>query len=150
MSENLKKFLIRSYPVDRDSLVHRSWQFIQIDDQDDNDNIQTFCNIFITFLNSNTFQLELSGKFPITPAISDICEIYKGYANVHRKTVTLMLDKDKVDVIDHLVEMLKETSHLGNTVDNAEWEQMSARTISSLKRLSRTIREYVSEVNKSL
>lgn len=146
MAENLKKYLINSYPVDRDSLVHRSWHFIQIDDQDDNDNIQTFCNIFITFINNNTFQLELSGKFPITHEISDICEIYKGYANIHRKTLILTLDRDKVDVIDHLVEMLKSTSHLGNTVDNEEWEQMSARTVSSLKRLSRTIREFSAEL----
>lgn len=142
MAENLKKFLIQSYPVDRESLVHRSWQFIQIDDQDDNDNIQTICNIFITFLNNNSFELELSGKIPISPDISDICEIYKGYANIHRKTIKLTLDRKKVDVIDHLIELLKQTSHLGNSVDNPEWEQMSARTISSLKRLSRTIREY--------
>ena len=142
MPKTLKTYLIHAYSTDKDSFIAKSSKFIQIDDQNDTDNIQTFCNLFITFLTPHQFELELTGKFPITPQISDICEIYQGYANIHRKRLTLKLDKHKTDVVDHLAELLKETSELGATADNREWEHMCARSISSLKRLSRTLRDY--------
>lgn len=142
MPKSLKTYLHNAYATEKDTAFPWSNKFIQIDDQNDNDNIQTFCNIFLTFLSPKSFELELNGKFPITPKIRDICEIYQGYANIHRKRITLRLDQDKCDVIDSLTEMLKETSLLGDSVDNREWEQMCARTISSLKRLSRTLRAF--------
>ena len=142
MSVNLKLYLLEHYKEEWESSFPSSQQFIQIDDQNSNDNFQTFCNIFITFKRGNSFELEINGKFPITPEIEDICDIYKGYANIHRKRLLLHLDTNKIAVIDDLANMLKTTVHMGESIDNPDWKQISARTVGSLKRVSRILREY--------
>ena len=142
MSVSLKKYLLEHYKEEWDNNPTTPQPFIQIDDQDSHDNFQTFCNIFITFKKNRSFELEITGKFPITPEIEDICEIYKGYANIHRKRAVLHLDTDKIAVINDLANILKSTSHLGDTIDNPDWSQISARTVGSLKRVARILKGY--------
>jgi|GEM_PF-795781 len=114
---------------------------IQIDDQDDSDHLEEFCNLFCTVLKRNLFMIELIGNFPITPDISDLAEIYSGSYDPVHKRLLIVLNTEQIDVLTDLADKIRKTSFV-NISENPEWLKVSARTISSLYRFVRIIKEY--------
>jgi hypothetical protein len=144
MSSRLRQFLSESYFGEKEFLTRtmRKDSFIQIDDQDDNDDLTEFCNIFVTVKNRGQFEIELLGKFPVTRDISDLAEIYGGLVDLELGRVVLNLDVNQVEAITDLAKRIRKTSRLGARVNNHNWQRISARTISSLYRFVRLIKEY--------
>ncbi|MBN1982319.1 MAG: hypothetical protein JW795_12365 [Chitinivibrionales bacterium] len=144
MTKNLWRYLCQSYVSRRNYFLHnlRSKQYIQIDDQDDSDNIGEFCNIFINFKNNNTFEIELLGKMPITQEIADLAEIYQGGADYNHRKINMVLKPEQIEAVAHLASLIRKTAPLGEVVGNAHWQLLSSRTISSLNRFVRIIKEY--------
>ena len=144
MSSGLWKYLCETYFSTRQIVNTRfnKKNFIQIDDQDDNDTISTFCNIFINYKNYNTFEIELIGNIPITKEMADLAEIYNGNADTYNRRIHFILKPQQIEVISHLTTLIKQTTALGDSVDNTHWFIISARTISSLNRFIRVVKEY--------
>ncbi len=124
--------------------------FLQVDDQTDYDNLAEFCNIFINFKNKNFFEVELIGTIPITQEIADLAEIYNGNVDTTTTKITLTINPKQIDAIVDLASLIKKTSTMGSLIGNPSWQNVSARTISSLHRFSRVIKEYVTMRQKQL
>ena len=147
MSRKLRNFLVYTYTLRDDyrpSKIRKEYP-IQIDDQDPNDNIAQFCNVFVTVGDRNTFILELCGNFPVMRKLIDLAEIYEGGFIAEKKKVIFHLNFDRIEVIRDICEILKDSATMGESVENPEWIHMSARTVSTLNRFSRTIKEYLNE-----
>jgi hypothetical protein len=145
MSSRLRTYLFDAYEGRRStSHPHKiDPKFpLQVDDQDDNDKLNEFCNIFCMVSNNNTFSIELVGTFPITQSIIDLAEIYSGTVNRSQGRLTLILNTHKVDALMDLADRIRKTSFMGESVNNPNWLSMSARTISSLYRFVRIIKEF--------
>jgi len=147
VSQNLREFLTDTYAVGNvNPLTVLGSDFpIQIDDQDDRDNIALFCTIFVTIEKQDQIKLELSGRIPITKAIADLAEIYHGSTDSRWGRIVLRFNPEQINLVLTLASKIRETTPLGATVGNPEWQRMSARTISSLRRFVRAIKEYRSE-----
>jgi hypothetical protein len=115
---------------------------IQIDDQDDDDSIADFCNIFCIIRSGNALTLEFYGRFPITREMADLVEIYGGRIDSRAGKIALPLTIDQIEVLRDLSEKIRKTSFMGDMANNPSWLSMSARTISSLYRFIRIIKEY--------
>ena len=146
MAHDLKQHLLEAYSTNDYSYLKGSKKhnFIQIDDQNDNDNIEEFCNIFITFKGRKSFELELIGKIPITQDIADLAEIYHGKIDLLSNSICLTLNPKQIEAVSDLISLIRKTSSLGLLVDNPNWQHILPRTASSLNRFMRTIKEYVS------
>jgi hypothetical protein len=144
MSSRLRQFLIESYFNDKEFLTRtvKKDVFIQIDDQDDNDDLTEFCNIFVTVKNRGRFEIELLGRVPVTQDIWDLAEIYGGFVDLDEGRIVLQLDVNQIEVLMDLARKIRQTSRLGGKIRNPNWQRISARTISSLYRFVRTIKEY--------
>jgi hypothetical protein len=145
MSSILRQFIIDAYESRHSSSLSRKHTpnfAIQIDDQDDNDRLDQFCNIFLTTKGKDRFQIELIGNFPISKELHDLAEIYNGYTDKHQGKLVITLNLEQIDALVDFTYKLRKTSFLGTTVNNPNWLQMSARTISSLYRFMRIINEY--------
>ena len=146
MSSGLRNYLFNAYKNPRNFFYpkkHLRSSAIQIDDQDDGDSITDFCNIFCTVGSKNKFSLELKGRFPITQEMADLVEIYSGYADPSAGKLVVRLNLDQVEVLRDISDKLRKTSFLGDLVNNPSWLAISARTISSLYRFMRIIKEYL-------
>jgi hypothetical protein len=145
MSARLRQYLLDAYENRR--AVHLPRKIprdmpVQIDDQDDSDNLDEFCNIFCTIGSGGKFRIELAGNFPITREMVDLSEIYDGSYDPVNQSIRLQLNYDKVDVLMDLAEKIRKTAFMGDTINNSNWLRISARTISSLYRFVRIIKEY--------
>lgn len=144
MSANLKQYLLDAYVGHTDILLAqvRSNYPIQIDDQDDDDSLEEFCNVFVTVGKRRQMELEISGRVPITREIADLAEIYNGFSSVSEQRVVLRIRPNQIDAIAHLADKIRATAYMGDTVGNPNWDRISARTISSLTRFVRVIKQY--------
>jgi hypothetical protein len=144
MSSRLRQFLIEAYFGEKEFLTRKVKKdvFIQIDDQDDNDDLTEFCNIFVTVKNRGKFEIELLGRIPITREIIDLAEIYNGFVDMNAERIVLNIDANQIEVVMDLAKKIRKTSRLGSKIRNPNWNRISARTISSLYRFVRLIREY--------
>jgi len=146
MSSQFKQYILDCYEplrgksARRDSLRNMP---IQIDDQDDNDSFTNFCNIFCTVESSKSIRLELSGNIPITRAMADLAEIYKGFADTHRGKLSISITLDQAAVIGDLAQQIRKTALMGSLVNNPHWYRISARTASSLMRFCRVVEEFL-------
>jgi len=116
---------------------------VQIDDQDDNDSFTNFCNIFCTVESQKSIRLELSGNIPITKAMVDLAEIYKGYADTSHGKLSISITLDQAAVIGDLAQQIRKTALMGSLVNNPQWYRVSARTASSLMRFCRVVEEFL-------
>jgi hypothetical protein len=91
---------------------------------------------------NENFRIELSGNFPITKEISDLAEIYNGFSDIINGKIILQLNTEQIEVLTDLADKIRKTSFSGPSVNNANWISISARTISSLYRFVRTIKEF--------
>jgi hypothetical protein len=144
MSIRLRQYLIDAYVGHGEYNARRMKRdfSIQIDDQDDNDVLADFCNMFVTVGKRNTFEIEISGNFPITKDISDLAEIYGGFADAQSGRMVMRLSPANIEALNDLSLKIRATAQRGYEVDNPGWERISARTISSLRRFVRVIKEY--------
>jgi hypothetical protein len=145
MSSRLRQYLIDAYESRRS--VHLPEKLsrdtpIQIDDQDDSDLITEFCNIFCTVGKMGQFRIEIVGNYPMTREIIDLADIYDGGVEMAKGRLWLQLTPDKIDVLMDLADKVRKTAFLGDSVKNPNWLRVSARTISSLYRFVRIIKEY--------
>lgn len=115
---------------------------IQIDDQDDNDNINEFCNVFCTVLNKKKFRIDLTGNFPITDGIADLADIYNGFIDRTINRLSLILDFKQIDVVADLADKIKKATFVQDDNNSGTLIPMSARTISTLYRFVRTVKEF--------
>lgn len=144
MSFRLRQYLYDAYESHHNTSFSRKLNKntpIQIDDQDDNDQISEFCNVFCTVRNNDFFCIELIGNFPITPEIEDLIDIYGGKTDLVNTRLLLELNIEQIDVLIDLADKIRKTSFLG-TQSNPSWLTISARTISSLYRFVRIVKEY--------
>ena len=146
MVQSFHQYLLEKYMANQFPYTFKIYNkpFIQIDDQDDKDNINEFVNIFIIPLRKYNFVLELCGLMPITQEMADLAEIYHGKANFNKNKITLTLNPKIIDVVIDFAGLIRKSSSLGDTVGNPHWKQISGRTISSLYRFVRIVRDYVS------
>lgn len=151
MSSILRQFLLETYnPGQHYYLKKEKSGYIQIDDQDDYDNISDFINIFLTVKRRNNFEIEIIGKMPITQDMADLVEIYHGKVDVTTNRIILTLNPRQIEVLQDFAVLIRKTASMGDLVSNPHWNQYSARTISTLNRFVRTIKEYVSMRQKQL
>lgn len=152
MSGRLRQVLFETYQRNytEDVISPPKKHYIQIDDQDDHDNIAEFCNIFVNFKKKNHFEVELSGKFPITKEMADLIEIYQGCVDTNKNKVSLTVNPHQVEVLMDFASLIKKSAYLGDAVGNPNWQQHSARTISSLYRFVRLVREYMNNKQSQL
>ncbi len=145
MSSSLRNYLNDTYEPRRsispDHVVDFSYP-IQIDDQDDHDKLDEFCNIFCIVHKNRKFCVELIGAFPITQSITDLIEIYGGFVNRAEGRLSLTLSTLQIEAIMDLADRIRKTSFMGETVNNSNWLSISSRTISSLYRFVRVIKEF--------
>jgi hypothetical protein len=92
----------------------------------------------------------LIGTIPITQEIADLAEIYNGHVDTSTNKIILTLNPRQIDAIVSLASLIKKTSNMGDLIGNPSWHNISARTISSLHRFSRVIKEYVAVRQKEL
>lgn len=143
MSSRFRQYLLEVYESRRDDPPSRRSKFpIQIDDQDDSDPLNEFCNIFCIVGSHNNFRIELSGNFPITREITDLVEIYNGIIDSSNSRLSLQLNIEQVGVLTDLADKIRKTAFIGDSINNPSWHRMSARTISSLYRFIRIIKEF--------
>lgn len=143
MSARLRHYLIDAYATNRYRYTKiRKDRFIQIDDQDDDDALTQFCNIWVKVERKNLMHIELCGPLPITEEICDLAEIYFGYADKREGRIVLKLLPTQIEVLVDLAGLIRKTAFLGDTINNANWHKISARTISSLYRFVRVIKEF--------
>jgi hypothetical protein len=145
MSGQLRQILLKTYNNPQKELLSETSEhrYIQIDDQDDHDNITEFCNIFVNFKKRNTFELEISGRIPISDEMADLIEIYQGKVDPNRNKITLTLNLHQIEVLTDFASLISKSSHLGSVVGNSNWKQNSERTINSLSRFVHLIKEYL-------
>jgi hypothetical protein len=151
MSTSLKQYLFETYSLFQNfPLPTTKNNYIQIDDQDDYDNVSDFCNIFVTILRKNTFEIEFIGKIPITREIADLVDIYHGTIDLTTSRITLILNLKQIEVLLDIASLFRKTAGMGNLVGNAHWFKYCARTTGSLNRFVRGIKEYVAIKQKQL
>ncbi|MGD9201454.1 MAG: hypothetical protein PVI26_07830 [Chitinispirillia bacterium] len=146
MIQSFRQYLLETYITNQFPYTHKIYNkpFIQIDDQDDKDNINEFVNIFIIPKRRYNFVLEICGLIPITQEMADLAEIYQGKANFNLNKITLTLHPKIIDVVIDLAGLIRKSSSMGDTVGNSHWKEISGRTISSLYRFVRIVKDYVS------
>jgi hypothetical protein len=144
MSNRFRNYLIDAYVQQGDYVpkkIRRDFA-IQVDDQDNNDNLGDFCSVFVIVGNRNDFIIELKGNFPISRRMADLAEIYDGYADMDGGRLMLKLHPNKIEVLTDLAARIRETAYQGDRINNSSWLKFSARTISSLYRFVRIVKEY--------
>ncbi|HUI92575.1 MAG TPA: hypothetical protein VLX68_10045 [Chitinivibrionales bacterium] len=144
MSSKLRRYLADLYLGEKDVItgnVNKDYAF-QIDDQDDNDDLMQFCNMFVTVGKGGSFVFELLGRIPLTQDIVDLVEIYGGTVEREPGRIMMRLNLGQIEVLMDLSKKIRKTSRLGSAINNPNWHRISARTISSIYRFVRIIREY--------
>ncbi|MDD5674648.1 MAG: hypothetical protein PHC61_10825 [Chitinivibrionales bacterium] len=142
MSSSLHRYLVNAYVSHGDydhKHIRRDFP-IQIDDQDNNDILSDFCNIFVIVKKRGAFEIELTGNVPITPEIADLVDIYGGTCEGDRGRLMLPLNLVKIEVLLDLATRIRRTAQT-DTADHA-WYKIASRTISSLYRFVRIVKEY--------
>jgi hypothetical protein len=144
MSARLRQYLVESYFAEKLFLtgaIKKDFA-IQIDDLDDNDDLTRFCTMFVTVGNRGYFVFELLGRVPLTREIADLVEIYNGTVEKEPGRIAIRLNLDQIEVLMDLAKKLQKTSRRGISIDNPNWQRISARTVSSIYRFVRMIKEY--------
>jgi hypothetical protein len=144
MSARLRRYLAESYLGEKEFLpgaVNKD-SAIQIDDMDENDDLTQFCSMFVTVGARGNFVFELLGRIPLTQGVVDLVEIYGGSIEREPGRIVIPLTLDQVEVLMDLAGHIRKTSRAGTIAQNHYWHRISARTISSIYRFVRIIKEY--------
>jgi hypothetical protein len=144
MSARLRQYLAESYLGEKEFVtgVVKKDSAIQIDDMDDNDDLTQFCALFVTVGARNNFVFELLGRMPLTQGIVDLVEIYGGSVEREPGRIVIPLTVDQIEVLMDFAGHIRKTSRAGASIENPSWHRVAARTISSIYRFVRTVKEY--------
>lgn len=148
MPLHLRQYLLSHYDDGCGHILQKggargaSSSFIQVDDRDDNDSLTDFCNIFCTVTSSRNIRLELTGKFPITDGMAGLAERCGGYVDRARGRLMMVVSVGQSAAVDELAQLVKQTARMGALAGNPAWFRISARTVSSVLRFGRVMREY--------
>jgi hypothetical protein len=115
---------------------------VQVDDQNDGDNIERFCTVFVTVKDRDELLVELEGKLPVTEPILSYASAHHGGADKARGKVSLRVPAARVSELSGLADLLRETGKNGFAAVNPDWPKLSERTAGTLERLVETVREY--------
>ncbi|MBN1308250.1 MAG: hypothetical protein JXA18_10060 [Chitinispirillaceae bacterium] len=145
MSLRLRRYLIDAYETRRST--QHPYKVdpklpIQVDDQDDNDKLNEFCNIFCMVGVKSSFTIELTGTFPMSQSMVDLVEIYGGTVSREQGRLSLTLTPPQIEALMDLADRIRKTSFMGDSVNNPNWLSVSARTISSIYRFVRIIKDF--------
>jgi hypothetical protein len=144
MSSKLRQYLAESYLGEKEFItgnVKKDHAF-QIDDQDDNDDLTQFCNMFVTVGNRGHIVFELLGRIPLTQEMVDLAEIYGGSVERDPGRLMIPLNLDQIELLMDLAKKIRKTSRMGHIIANPNWHRISSRAISSIYQFVRIIREY--------
>jgi len=119
--------------------------FVHIDDRDDGDSLTDFCNIFCSLVSGKRLRLELTGRFPITDDMADFAKERGGFTDIERGMLAVNISADQASAVDELAQLVKKTARMGSIIGNPSWFRISARTVSSLLRFGRVLREYIED-----
>jgi hypothetical protein len=152
VSSKLRRYILDAYAGNRDVLPEKIRKDIpiQIDDQDDDDPISEFCNIFVVIKKNNCFEIELFGNPPISHEIGDLAEIYGGFADEQSKRIVMNLSIQQIEALIDLAKRIRKTVADQPSAAGAAWHNTSARAISSLYRFVRIIKEYTRSATSGL
>jgi hypothetical protein len=152
MSSKLRTFLYETYATNGNrtySRLNKDFS-IQIDDQDDNDHLPGFCTLWVNVLPKHFLQIELCGAFPITKDLADLVDIYHGFANPDEGRLVLKIKPSQIEALLDLAAGIRATATTGQAVNNPHWRKISARTISSLYRFVRVVKEYQQSLRRMI
>lgn len=144
MSARLRRYLADSYFSEKDFLAGslKKDSAIQVDDLDDNDDLSQFCTMFVSVGKRGNFVFEMLGRVPYTKEIVDLAEIYGGFAEQDPGRIIFKLNLNQVEVLVDLAKHIRAASRAKIVAANSNMHRISARTISSIYRFVRIIREY--------
>jgi hypothetical protein len=145
MSSKLRRYLLDAYAGNREILPERIRRDfpIQIDDQDDDDTVSDFCNIFVVVKKNNCLEIELFGRIPFSREIGDLAEIYGGLADSDSKRIVMNLSIHQIEALIDLAKKIRKTAAIDHATSASNDHSTTARTISSLYRFVRIIKEYM-------
>jgi hypothetical protein len=98
--------------------------------------------MYVTVGSRGHFVFELLGSIPLTQDIVDLAEIYNGTVERAPGRIMIRLNLDQIELLMDLAKNIRKTSRMGITIANPRWHRISARTISSIYRFVRIIREF--------
>ncbi len=122
---------------------------IQIDDQDDNDTLVQFCNIWVKVCAMGKMELEIWGNFPYTQEVGTYIERFGGRYSSQRKSLTLFIRVRELELLLEMADLFERLSSM--PVTNAEWSagyrnplwhSVALRTAGSLRRFVNTVLQY--------
>jgi|WetSurMetagenome_2_1015567.scaffolds.fasta_scaffold00565_15 hypothetical protein len=144
MSARLWRYLAESYLVEKDFLreMESMDSTIQIDDMEDHDDLTQFCALFVTVGKRDDFVFEALGGIPLSQELVDLVEIYGGTVEREPCRVVVSLTTAQIEVLTDFAGHIKKTSRAAGIIENRNWQHISARTISSIYRFVRIIKEY--------
>ncbi len=145
MSAKLRRYLLDAYAGNREILpekIRRDFP-IQIDDQDDDDPVSDFCNIFVVVKKYNCIEIDFFGAIPFSREIADLAEIYGGFADEGAQKIVMNLSVRQIDALIDLAKKIRKTVAYSPATHSHNGHSTTARTISSLYRFVRIIKEYV-------
>jgi hypothetical protein len=87
-------------------------------------------------------EVEICGGIPVTQELADFAEIYNGMAEPSKNRIVLYICPVQIEALIDLAMRIKKTAELGYAVENQNWEKICARTVSSIYRFVRVIKEY--------
>ncbi len=115
---------------------------VQVDDQNDTDNIERFCTVFVTVKERDELLVELEGKIPVTERMRQYADERNGQTDPSRARVALTLPAARVSELSGLAEMVRETGRNGFAAVNPDWPKLSERTANALGKLIGTVQNY--------
>jgi len=146
MRPQLFQYLMERYENDHGGFWQRGGSnrnvFIHIDDRDDGDSLTDFCNIFCSAVSGKRLRLELTGRFPVTEEMAAFAEAHGGFTDIERGVLAMNISAEQAAAVDELASLVKNTARMGSIIGNPGWFRISARTVSSLLRFGRVLREY--------
>jgi hypothetical protein len=144
MSTKLRHYVYDTYAINGHRYFKKVTKRypIQFDDQDDSDVLSDFCNVFVLIGRNNMIRVELAGTMPVTREMRDFVEIYDGSIDKETGRLSLCLNPDQIEALYDLAALIRRTAESGDRVGNANWRTISARTVSTLYRFVRVIKEY--------
>ncbi len=161
MSSKLREYLLERYFIKGDILPEKKGKDfpIQIDDQDDDDTLSEFCAIFVVIKKNDAFEIELFGQIPWSREICDLTEIYGGFVKTDEQypyeqskgelsdrvqgRIVLNLHVQQIEALIDLAKKIRKIAVSDNSSYDQKWLRIMARTMSSLHRFVRYIKEYI-------
>jgi hypothetical protein len=151
MSKKLFRYLMDEYAgTGKVSLRGVKWDTpIQIDDQDDNDTLVQFCNMWVNVYAMGRMELEIWGNFPCTDEVRACIARFGGRYSSQRKSLILFIRVREIELLLEMADLFERLSSMPNKnvewstgYRNPSWHSVALRTAGSLRRFVNTVLQY--------